>query len=310
MPGLSRRRFLTISAAACGSLSLGSPARAEPLTQWRGVALGAEASIVLRHRDAERIIATARAEIERLEKVFSLHRADSAIVRLNKAGRLEGPPFELLELLGQCGRLHEATSGIFDPTIQPLWETYAEHYASGNAPDEAAISHAMKRIGWEGVSLKAAEVSFTRPGMALTLNGIAQGYIADRVAGLLRSEGLTDVLVNTGELHAIGGHPDGGGWPVSLDVGGRRIERAIELRDAALASSAPLGTAFDASGLVGHILSPKTGRSAEVNWRLVSLAGPSAALVDGLSTAMCLMSRPEIDSVLAAFPEVRLVYLG
>ena len=58
--------------------------------------------------------------------------------------------------------------------------------------------------------------------MALTLNGIAQGYIADRVVALLRAEGLSDVLVNTGELRALGGHPDGGGWPVSLNDGKRR----------------------------------------------------------------------------------------
>lgn len=310
MPALNRRRFLTIMGAACGSLSLGGMARATPLTRWHGVALGAEASIVLRHQYAERIIATARAEIERLEKIFSLHRSDSALVQLNNTGQLENPPFELLELLDLCGRVHVATSGLFDPTIQPLWATYAESHAAQGAPDEASIQRALGAVGWSGVTLGSDRISFARPGMALTLNGIAQGYIADRAVVLLRSEGLSDILVNTGELHALGGHPDGGGWPVSLVDGRRRNEGIIDLRDMALASSAPLGTSFDASGRVGHILNPTTGRPSQINWRLISLAGPSAALVDGLSTAMCLMTRTEISSVLTAFPDVRLAHLG
>ena len=40
-----------------------------------------------------------------------------------------------------------------------------------------------------------ADAVVTEPGMALTLNGVAQGYIADRVAGLLRAEGLDNLLV-------------------------------------------------------------------------------------------------------------------
>jgi thiamine biosynthesis lipoprotein len=146
--------------------------------------------------------------------------------------------------------------------------------------------------------------------MALTLNGIAQGYVADRVAALLRAEGLTDVLVNTGEMRALGGHPDGGAWPVSFDDGRGRPAGSMELRDAALASSAPLGTAFDAEGRVGHILDPRSGRPAASAWRLVSVTARTAALADGLSTALCLMTRAEIDGTLAHFPDARLAYLA
>ncbi|PTE15814.1 thiamine biosynthesis protein ApbE, partial [Cereibacter changlensis JA139] len=69
---------------------------------------------------------------------------------------------------------------------------------------------------------------------ALTLNGIAQGFIADRVPELLKAEGVGDILVDTGELRALGGHPEGGGWPVALASG-----EALTLRDMALASPAP-----------------------------------------------------------------------
>jgi FAD:protein FMN transferase len=311
MPELSRRRFLTIAAAAGGALAFGKYGRAAPpLAHWRGVALGADASITLRHPEADRIVAAALAEIERLENIFSLYRAHSAISRLNAHGRLDQPPFEMLELLGMCGAVHAATGGLFDPTIQPVWATYAEHYANGRAPEEDAIRAALAKVGWPGVTVEASALTVADPGMALTLNGIAQGYIADRVVAFLRGEGLRDVLVNTGEYRALGGHPDGGSWPVSLRDGERLLEMPVHLRDLALATSATLGTAFDVEGKVGHILHPATGRPCAPTWRLISVTGPSAALADALSTAMCLMTRAEIKSVLDSFPGFRLAHLG
>jgi thiamine biosynthesis lipoprotein len=311
-PALGRRRFLKITASACGVLVGGLPANAGvvALTQWRGVALGAGASITLRHRDADRIISACRAEIDRLEDIFSLYRPGSALSRLNASGRLDDPPFEMLELLGLCGAIHAATSGLFDPTIQPLWAVYAESHAQGAAPTPAAIDAALSVVGWDGVRVTANTVGFVHEGMALTLNGIAQGYIADRVAKLLRAEGLTDVLVNTGEFHALGGHPDGGGWPVMLDEGLERPTGPVDLRDMAMASSAPLGTIFDREGRIGHILHPVTGFPAASRWRLVSVVARTAALADGLTTAMCLMSREEIDHTLARFPHARLAHLA
>jgi thiamine biosynthesis lipoprotein len=308
---ITRRRFVAISAAALGAAIVGVPvAAATPPTRWRGIALGAEASITLRHPEAERIIAACRAEIARLENIFSLYDTGSALSRLNAHGRLDAPPFELLELLGHCGSIHAATGGLFDPTVQPLWAAYAESFAGGRAPDAETIGRVLEHVGWAGVAADPGRIVFRKPGMALTLNGIAQGYVADRVASLLRAEGLTDVLVNTGEMRALGGHPDGGAWPVSFDDGRGEPAGSIELRDAALASSAPLGTAFDVEGRVGHILDPRSGRPTAAAWRLVSVTARTAALADGLSTALCLMTRAEIERTLAHFPDARLAHLA
>ncbi|MFC3118731.1 FAD:protein FMN transferase [Jhaorihella thermophila] len=159
--------------------------------------------------------------------------------------------------------------------------------------------------GLDGKNLRfdGGGVRFARPGMALTLNGIAQGYIADRVAAMLRAEGLTDVMVDTGELHALGGRPGGGDRPVALQAGGQRIPDAVHLRDRALASSAPTGTRI---GTAGHILNPETGRPAPSRWTLVSVAAPSAAIADGLSTAGCLMSRKAFARAVGALRGRRL----
>lgn len=183
--------------------------------------------------------------------------------------------------------------GRFDPTLQPLW---AECAADGRRPDARAIETVRRKTGWGKVELDTAAITL-KPGMALTSNGIGQGYVADRIAALLEAEGLTNILIDTGEPRALGSKPEGSGatgqgWPVRLETGER-----LSLRQCALATSAPLGTTFDKAGRDGHILDPATGMPAAANWRVVSVSATSAAIADALATAACLM--PDSGAVLA-----------
>jgi thiamine biosynthesis lipoprotein len=309
---LNRRRFLTISAgfglAGIGiGIGIGADAgmaRARAsgagLYIWRGVAMGAGATIALDHPDAPALCAAAAAEIDRLENIFSLYRADSALSTLNREGEATAPAPELLDCLSLAGLVHRHSGGRFDPTVQPLWALYAQSYSAGRAPTGDALRQTLGRVGWDRVSFAAGRITLA-PGTALTLNGIAQGYVADRVAELLRARGLRDVLIDTGEIRALGHAPDGD-WPVTLASG-----RRADLRDRALASSAPNGTCFDAAGRVGHILDPRDGRPASARWGLVSVSAPGAALADALSTAGCLMpDRASLSQMVAAFDGARI----
>jgi thiamine biosynthesis lipoprotein len=122
----TRRRFLSVAAACAATLPLAS-ARGTPqapVSVWKGTALGALASLTLVHSDralARASIASCVAEIARLESIFSLYRADSALSRLNVQGELRDPPHELVELLGIAATLASLSDGAFDPTIQPLF---------------------------------------------------------------------------------------------------------------------------------------------------------------------------------------------
>ncbi len=292
----TRRRFLCITAAALVGSALPAAAKAR-IHVWHGTALGARATIRAHHPEATRICAEAAAEIARLEDIFSLYRPQSALMRLNAQGYLDLPPFELLECLSLAGRIHSATAGLFDPTVQPLWALHAERAAAGTVARADEVAAVLPLIGWAGVSLDSRAIRL-RPGMALTLNGIAQGYIADRIADLMRAEGLDDVLIDTGELLALGPSD----WPVGLPDGDR-----LALAREALATSAPLGTVLDQAGLVGHILDPRTGFPVAAHWRSVTVSDPSAARADALSTALCLTKAlDEAGRILVSFPKARL----
>jgi thiamine biosynthesis lipoprotein len=309
---VSRRRFIGISAATAGLLLLpighGAQAAAADLHVWRGVALGADACIQIHHRDAqvaEGILKACVAEVGRLERVFSLYRADSALAMLNRRGELRDPPGDLVRLMAEAVRFGRLTDGAFDVTVQPLWQLYAEHFARAGAdpegPPAGAIAVVRRLVDYRAIDVAEDRIAFRRAGMAVTLNGIAQGFITDRVVELLRERGVGNTLADLGEIRALGHHPDGTPWTAGLrDQDGE----VVPLKDCALATSGAYGTPLDPAGRFGHLFDPATGRSAD-RWRSVSVLAEDATTADALSTALSVLPRADGERILAALPRTR-----
>lgn len=311
---LSRRRFIAISAAALGLTAspmvgslVGSVARAaegENFHRWKGAALGADASILLYHPDAGRaqaLLAECVREIARLEAVFSLYRADSALSRLNREGGLDAPPLDLVQLLSESRHFSHLSAGAFDVSVQPLWALHARYRVAGEAPDGDEIAAARALVDYRNIEISGSRIAFARAGMALTLNGIAQGYITDRVAELLRARGMGQVLVNLGELRGLGQHPAGRPWTVALEdpPGHSGAARQIDLIDGAVATSAAHGHWFERAGGRHHLLDPKTGTSA-MRHASVSVTARTATAADALSTALSVLPLDRAAHCLAA----------
>ncbi|MFO1203079.1 MAG: FAD:protein FMN transferase [Tabrizicola sp.] len=285
---MNRRRFLTLTAATLAPL----PGDAGTVTEWQGRGLGTALSLRLIGADphhARQTFARVEAEITRIEALASLHR-DSALTRLNRDGHLAWPSPDLLDLLTLAGQVHTATEGAFDPTVQPLWLALATG---------SDLQKARALIGWDRVRLSEQDVTLA-PGQALTLNGIAQGWAADRIADLLRARGFTDALVDMGEIAALGETP----WPARIAGPDGRVLADTILANRALATSSPRGTLVNGQP---HILGPQ---GQPPLWQTVSVSALKAAVADALSTAFCLMDRPAITRALAAFPGARLEVLA
>ncbi|QJE74846.1 FAD:protein FMN transferase [Aerophototrophica crusticola] len=307
--GLTRRRFLSLAgvAAACVGTSGWATAKPPVPVTWRGQALGAEADLTLYHPDpdeAAAIIEGALGEVARLERLFSLYRSDSALSALNRDGSLTDPPREFLDLLRQAQAISALSGGAFDVTVQPLWSLYASHFAKPGAdpagPSPALVSGARARVGWQGIDLSPRRVAL-RDGMAVTLNGIAQGFITDAVTDYLAARGITATLVNMGEYRALGSHPDGRPWHLGIPhpADPARLLASLDLRGRAASTSAGLGTAFDAQGRFHHLFEPSSGRPASA-WASVTVVAPTATLADALSTAIAAAPPDRAAGILRA----------
>ncbi|HMU50639.1 MAG TPA: FAD:protein FMN transferase [Geminicoccaceae bacterium] len=261
--------------------------------RWTGSALGAVASLDLRHTDrrrALRLVELMVAEIARLEAIFSLQRADSALSRLNLNGRIAGPPFELVVVLEAANTFSRLSEGAFDVTVQPLWRLHADAAMRGSVPDHRAVERVLGRVGWQRIDIERRSIAFQREGMAATLNGIAQGYITDRVTDLLRDSGVDDVLVDLGEPRASGSPPTGHPWRVRTAIG------QVLLADEALAVSCAQSADCCLRGGSPNVISPLSGLPV-LDGRCVAVRARSAMLADAASTALAASSPPDADAL-------------
>jgi thiamine biosynthesis lipoprotein len=312
---ITRRRMIAIAATAAGSalLAAGRTARASEAVRWRGSALGAQVSIEIHHpdrREAGRLVERCVFDVRRLEQQFSLYRADSAISTLNRAGVLVSPEADTVALLKASLHFAALTDGAFDPTVQPLWQLYAEHFSSQkpdpDGPSPLKLAEALGKVGHGGLLVSEDRIALSRRGAAITLNGIAQGYATDRAVETLRQAGLSTTLVNMGEIRAIGTRPEGTPWRVGLADPDRpgMLTETIDLVDRAVATSAGAGFRFDPKGRFTHLFDPATGRSPS-RYITVSVIAPTATEADALSTAFSLMPLPRIRDIVAKRPNVQ-----
>ena len=307
---VSRRRALTLFGAAAGcTLVAKNGAIALPegasLYTWEGTALGAPAKLTLAHYDrsaAQTIVTTAIDEIERLERVFSLHRADSDLSILNREGHIETPAADLLNLLSSSSRFGDQTNGAFDVTVQPLWLLFSEHFSKQpgiqTGPSNADIKSALDLVDYRKIDTTGGGVHFAKPGMAVTLNGIAQGYITDRVADLLRDQGISQVLVEFGETRALDDHPDGRPWRIGLasPQDPNQTTETIELVDESVATSAGSGTILGGGGRYHHLFDPRTGKPA-THHVSASVITKRATTADAMSTALFVLPTSQIEDI-------------
>ena len=257
--------------------------------------MGTLVTISAVHPDAEAarmMVASTFDEIERLESLLSRHRVGTPVWSLNETGVVRAPPRELLEVVRKGMDYWALTAGAFDMTIAPLLNLYYSSFAeTGVAPPREEIQRALALVGSEHVRVSDGEIAFEKAGMAVTLDGIAKGYIVDRAVEVLRKRGAERVLVNAGGDMASAGEALGGdAWRIALQD--PRVPDGslgvVRLQGESIATSGDYMQFLTPDMSLHHILDPRTGLSPE-HTSGVSVVAPSAMAADALSTATLVL---------------------
>ncbi len=301
---ISRRRFISLIAIASALPTLAAAKAFGYTYSWHGTLMGTKAQLTFygaSQQPAIEITRTCLNEVRRLENIFSLYQARSELSKLNRSGVLTAPSQDMRQLLANCQHLHLVSKGNFDPSIQPLWAlrtNWLSKHPQRADPPLALIAQTKALIGFDKIQLEETRIELG-DAQALTLNGIAQGYITDRVTALLRRAGWSNILVNMGEYYAIG--PKSKGSPFKLQLA--NSSQSLALENQALASSSGSGFVFPSSnGRPTHLINPKTGQSPRL-WKTIHVRHPRAVIADGLSTSFCSMNAAQIASCLCHFPD-------
>lgn len=271
----SRREVLKLTAVAGIGLALGAGTVTDLVRRARlhrvsvtRTRLGTAVNITVIHPDSARahaLVDGAFAEFERLEGIFSRYRAGTAVARLNAEGVLHDAPSELLHVMGRALDYARATDGAFDVTVAPVLNLYVSRFAASDVgPTDDEVAAALALVGWRGVRVEGGTIALEKPGMAVTMDGIAKGFIVDQAVAHLMGAGAERVIVEAGgDMGAAGAERDP--WQVSVqdphDLGASL--GVLELRGEALASSGDYMQYFTPDRRLNHIIDPRTGRSPE-----------------------------------------------
>jgi thiamine biosynthesis lipoprotein len=202
---------------------------------------------------------------------------------------LSNPPIELVEVLHQAISISELTGGAFDVTVKPLVDLYQQ--TQPDLPGEDAVGEALAFVNYRKLSVPSAQVSLA-PGMAITLDGIAKGYIVDAGVAQLRKLGYENVFVEAGgDLMAAGTKQNQIPWRVGVQSPREALSGILgsfEVKNQAVATSGDYMNYFTEDMAHHHIIDPRVGISP-TELASVTVIAPTATLADSLATAVMVM---------------------
>jgi thiamine biosynthesis lipoprotein len=211
-------------------------------------------------------------EARRLDRMLSNYRPDSEWTRVNQ-NAYKGPVTvspELYALLDRCLDYSRRSEGAFDITVGPLMKLWGFYRQSYRVPHQAEIRAVLGRIGYKHIHLDPAHrtVRFDAP-VEMDPGGIGKGYAVDRMASILRQDGVTMGLISAGRssIYAIGAPPaEPRGWHILLPDPRHPKQNAEELylKDQSMSTSGTTEKFFIAGGKTyAHIMDPRTGMPVE-----------------------------------------------
>jgi len=316
---LDRRSFLKIS----GMLGLGVatasfvPTAAEAVrfskkmtkvSQTR-LAMGTFVSMTLLHpsRDqAEETMNLAFQEIDRLSGLISRYDPASAVSFLNQEGEVRALPPEVVQVVSSALLHHRLSGGSFDITVKPVVDLFQQKLGGTKTalPTERELKDLLKLVDAGKVELRGSTLRFADPGMGITLDGIAKGYIVDRASDLLASRGIENHLINAGgDIRARGSKEGGSPWTVAIQDPTKRKQYpdTVQMKDGAIATSGNYEIYFDKEKMFHHIVDPRSGFSPQLSTS-VSVTAKTTMEADALSTSVFVMGPHEGTAFINGLP--------
>lgn len=251
---------------------------------------------------AEEAVARGFAEVQRLIGIFSRYDSATAVGELNARGGIKGVPQEMTAIMKESFGYYRLTNGWFDITVKPLVDLFKKTFkATGNPPAASEIKDALSLVGMDNISCNDREIRFLKAGMGITLDGIAKGYIVDRVAMLMKKLNVSYALINAGgDIRALGEKK----WRIAIrdPFDPDKYVEVINLKDNAIATSGNYEVYFDKEKLYHHIITPGTGYSpAEVV--SASVVTKTTVAADALSTAILALGPVSGKQLIGKLPD-------
>ena len=252
------------------------------------------------------------AEFDRLDRLLSVWKEGSDVLRLNQAAGREPVHVspETIEVLTVARQVSEWTGGKFDVTfgaLSGLWRFDQDQ--DDTIPSKAAVAARLPDVDYTALDTDAARSTafLRRVGMRAHLGGIGKGYAIDRAAALLRARGFRDFMIQSGGDLLVSGYRDGRPWRLGIRDPRGPADRSfatLDLTNGTFSTSGDYERFFMKDGRrYHHILDPDLGEPAR-GCRSVTIVADTAVLADALSTGVFVLGPEKGMALIERLPNV------
>lgn len=277
-----------------------NPADSSRVHSFSGPTMGTSytVKVVADGADLVELQAQVQGVLDRINGRMSTYQADSELSRFNRSEPGQWFPVseETLAVVKLSAEIYQQTEGAFDPTVGPLvnlWG-FGPDPSRIEPPADDKIAALLAEVGFNHIKTQDEPPALRKSQAAyLDLSAVAKGYAVDAVAAVVAAEHPNYLVEVGGELRAHGIKPDGSPWRIAVEspvAGTRDIQRVIEVKDIAIATSGDYRNYFEQNGVrYSHTINPVTGKPISHRLASATVLDPSCARADAMATAMMVL---------------------
>ena len=120
-----------------------------------------------------RLVATVSNKITEIGNILTRFSGGNDLYSLNQAESLAHPSQDLVTVLEQARSYSQSTGGCFDITVEPVLKMLQNYLEGQPFPTDAQFNSALSLIDYQDVDVSSNLVTLEKPGMGVTLDGIA-----------------------------------------------------------------------------------------------------------------------------------------
>lgn len=277
---------------------------AENLTKYTitGYAQGTDYVITYYAKDSCIRKYTVDSVLNVIDSSMSLYKPYSLINKINTGqGRFELDN-HFYSVLKKSFSIYRDSKGIFDVTVAPLVQLWGfgvkrvDHF-----PDSSEVHKVLACVGMDKIRLKGRRLEKRDSCIQIDLNGIAQGYSVDVLAGLLEDHEIAYYIVELGgELRVKGPKPDGSPMRIGIERPSYEESRGVVINDVMEIRTGAITTAGnyrrflqDGNRKISHHIDPKTGYPFDKGIISATIYAKDAISADGYDNVIMAMEMEE-----------------
>jgi len=250
-------------------------------------------------KDGEAAIDAGMAELRRLDAMMSLYKDSSEITKVNLAAG-KGPVAvspEMIEVVEHAANISTLSNGVFDITVGPLVVLWQMRLKEGTVPTDREIGRVRALVNYRNIIVdkQASTIFLKKPGMIMDFGGM-KGYMADRVADIIKKQGITSAIIAiAGDIWVLGRRENGAPWKIGVQHPREHDKTlaVLEFRDKYISTSGDYERfVIREKKRYHHIIDPRTGKPSK-GVISVTLIGDRGAVIDPLAKVPFILGPEE-----------------